>query len=135
MQPPPPSIYALRPLPHPPGQPSYDHHVPHPPSPPSIRPRGRFLLGDVVAHIDFGAIPHTPISSHYVRTKPSHHPELPPTYTRHGVSKKTYRTTLRNPRRAKYAFSPPLSLGKVEGTTVLFTMLVILSLGTNFPTS
>ena len=51
------------------------------------------------------------------------------------VSRKTYQTMMRNPRRAEFAFSPPLFLGKVEGTTVPFTMLVISSLNPNFPIS
>jgi hypothetical protein len=37
----------------------------------------------------------------------------------------TYQTTLRGPRRAKHDFSPPLSIGKVEGTAIFFSLLEI----------
>ena len=52
-------------LPHPPGQPIWDHKVPHPPPspPPSHCPHMRYLLGVVVAHIDIGSIP-TPFYFH-----------------------------------------------------------------------
>ena len=51
------------------------------------------------------------------------------------VSWKTYQTTLRVPRRAGHVFSPLLSLGKVEGATVAYTLGVISTFGMNFPTS
>ncbi len=54
-------------------------------------------------------------------------------FTQFPVSRKTNQTTPQSPRRAEYAFSPPLSLGKVGGTTIPFTMLVISTIGSNFP--
>ena len=50
------------------------------------------------------------------------------------VSKKTYQLTLRDPRRGKYVFFPFLFLGKVEGTTIASTLLVLLALDMHFRT-
>jgi hypothetical protein len=47
-------------------------------------------------------------------------------------SKKTYKTTMRDPRRAEHAFSPPLSVGKLEGTAVLFPLLEISAFDMHF---
>jgi len=40
-----------------------------------------------------------------------------------------------HPRRAEHAFSPPLSLGKVEGTAIIFPLFVISALDMHFPLS
>jgi hypothetical protein len=46
---------------------------------------------------------------------------------------KTLRESLWDPRRAKHAFSPPLSLGKKERMAIALTMLIITALDMNFP--
>ncbi len=60
-------------------------------------------------------------------------PPITHTQGKNPKNQETYQTQLRVPRRAVQAFSPPLSLGKVEGAALLIPLLEVSAFDMHFP--